>query len=214
MYGISMKHLIPAFLLFALLAPVASAQQRGYPSAPPLKSWRIALQGGVGVLGDDNTRDSHNYFYRAMFGGEVAWTIHKSIVVGVYSDWGDLRSRSDARETNTEFIDAGLLVEFRTPMMKGSLYPFLQFRGGMLSIVPTLLREGVLTEGERAWHLSWSAAAGFEIISWRRVGVRTMIGVTYTSTDRWDLLVQGDDRDGYSFALVGLSYYIGARGRR
>ncbi len=209
-----MKHLLPAIVLFALLAPVASAQQRGYPSAPPLKSWRIAFHGGVGVLGDDNTRGSSNYQYRALFGGEVVWTVHTHIAVGVHADWGDLRSRSDNREVNTEFADAGLLVEFHAPLFKGSLYPFVQLRSGAITILPGVVTDGILAEHERSWHLYWSVVAGFEIISWRRVGIRSVIGVTYSSTDMWDLMVQGSDRDGFSFAQIGLSYYIGARGRR
>jgi hypothetical protein len=48
-------------------------------------------------------------------------------------------------------------------------------------------------------------------MSYRRLGIRAVFGVTYTTTDEWDLLVRGDDNDGYSFATLSMHYYFAPR---
>lgn len=195
-------------LLLLLTFTDGAAQSRRMRYAPLPGSWRFAVEGGVGVLGDDNTKDSRDYHFRPLGGLEIAKLVNQNIIIGVYAGGGSLRSTTLMREANTEFIVAGLLTEFRAQLLQGSLYPLIQLRGGMLTITPELQMNSIQYNVDRLWHLSWSAAAGFEVVSWRTFGVRALFGVAYTSTDRWDLLVRGDDRDGYSFAELGLTWYF------
>jgi hypothetical protein len=209
----SMKHLIVSFhflLLFVCLHE-CDAQSRRLWYAPPQDAWRLAIEGGVGVLGDDNTKSSNDYHFRPVGGVEVAKSVNRNIIIGMYAGGGRLRSTTIHREANTGFFVAGLMTEYRIPLQRGAMYPLIQLRGGALSITPELMNNGILYTGDQQWHLSWSAAIGLEVVSWRRMGVRALFGVSYTSTDRWDLLVQGDDRDGYSFAQLGITWYLSRR---
>ncbi len=206
-----MKHIAAIFLalfLVVLQTQDSRAQSRRMPYAPHPSSWRLGFEGGVGVLGDDNTRDSKDYHFRPMGGLELAKLVNQNIAIGIYATGGNLRSTALQREANTGFIAAGFLTEFRIPMLRGALYPLLQLRGGALAISPELRDDDVIYTNPQRVHLSWSAAAGIEVVSGRMIGVRALFGVAYTSTDRWDLLVQGDDRDGYSFAQVGITWYF------
>jgi hypothetical protein len=209
-----MKHIATLLIVLCLL-PAADgfAQSRSLRYAPPVNSWRIGFEAGVGVLGDDNTRDSKDYHFRPVAGLELAKLVNQNIAIGIYVGGGMLRSTTLQREANTDFLVAGFLTEFRAPLLRGALFPLLQLRGGALAISPELrINEEMFSNPQRV-HLSWSVAAGFEVISRRSFGVRALFGVAYTSTDRWDLLVQGDDRDGYSFAQLGFTWYFGSRRR-
>jgi hypothetical protein len=209
-----MKHIATLLLILCLLPAADSfAQSRSLRYAPPVNSWRIGFEGGVGVLGDDNTRDSKDYHFRPVAGLELAKLVNNNIAIGIYGGGGMLRSTTLRREANTDFLVAGFLTEFRAPLLRGALYPLLQLRGGVLSISPELRIDDVTFSNPQRVHLSWSAAAGFEVVSGRRFGARVLFGVAYSSTDRWDLLVQGDDRDGYSFAQLGVTWYFGSRRR-
>ncbi|MCZ7556209.1 MAG: hypothetical protein M5R41_07400 [Bacteroidia bacterium] len=209
-----MKHIVALLIgLFLFSAAEGFAQSRRLMYAPRDGSWRIGLEGGVGVLGDDNTRDSKDYHFRPLGGVELSKLVNQNIAIGIYGTGGMLRSTTLRREANTDFLAAGFLTEFRAPLLRGALYPLLQIRGGVLSIAPELRMDDVVYSIPQRLHLSWSLAAGFEVVSGRNFGVRALLGVAYTSTDRWDLLVQGDDRDGYSFAQLGVTWYFGSRRR-
>ncbi len=195
-------------LILILLTVHAESQIRGYRNAPRTRSWRIGLEAGVGVIGSDLTRESNNYHFRPLTNLEVAFVPSKNFAAGIFGGGGWLRSSSMGSESNTSFFHAGLFLELRTPMFRGSLFPVLQLRGGVVSMSPEL-RTGLVTMGPGAsTHYSYSGAVGLEVISWRRLGIRALVGVTYTTTDEWDLLVRGNDNDGYSFALLSMHYYI------
>jgi hypothetical protein len=119
-----------------------------------------------------------------------------------------MRSTNDAFESNTNFFEGGLLFEFRAPLLRGSLFPILQLRGGVVSINSTLRDGIILYDPAPGTHIAYGAAAGVEVISWRRLGIRALFGVTYTVTDEWDLIIRGDDNDGYSWAALSLHYYL------
>lgn len=203
--------LVIGLVLFSTTSGLAQSRRPMY--APGEGSWRIGFEGGVGVLGDDNTRDSRDYHFRPLGGVELSKLVNRNIAIGIYGTGGMLRSTTMRREANTDFISAGLLTEFRAPLLRGALYPLLQLRGGVLSITPELRMDDVVYTNPQRLHLLWSLAAGFEVISGRSFGARVLFGVAYTSTDRWDLLVKGDDRDGYSFAQLGVTWYFGSRRR-
>lgn len=211
MYGIFMKPLPLLILLVLLMAPQADAQLRGYPFAPRLYSWRLGLEGGVGVLGGDLTKESQNYHFRPLGNFEFAYVFHRNAAFGAFAGGGVLRSTQDSFESNTGFIHGGLMLELRIPILRGSAFPVFQLRGGVISMRPDL-RDGsrVLDEPASAhWH--YGAAAGMEVISWRNLGIRALFGVTYTSTDKWDLVIRGDDNDGYSWTALSIHYYFQMR---
>jgi len=210
-YAIPMKRIIYLLTALVLIAPESFTQQRGYPYAPRLNSWRLTVEGGIGVLGDDLTKESEHYHFRPIGGVEVGHVVHRNVAVGTYAVFGFLRSSRDFDEVNTSFYGAGLFTELRVPTFYGKMFPLLQLRLGGIAINPELRQSDVIIEEGQSTHLAWSAAAGLEVISNRSFGVRILIGVTYTSTDRWDTIVRGDDRDGYSFAHLGLSWYISRR---
>lgn len=199
-------------LLLVLLSlasvPHVDAQMRGYPYAPRLNSYRIGVGGGVGVLGGDLTKESNDYHYRPVANLEVAHILHRNIVLGFYGGVGDLRSTNADMESNTRFLTGGMLLELRIPLLRGSIFPIMQLRGGGARIEP-VLRSGQMTfEGQASSHATYGVAAGIEAISWHQLGIRMLFGVTYTTADRWDLLVRGDDKDGYSYATLSLHYYF------
>lgn len=207
-----MKRLM-LILLLLLLADTgaAFAQMRGYRYAPPLRSWRIGVEGGVSVLGGDLTRESQDYHFRPNGGVELALVPHRNFAVGVYADGVLLRSTSAERESNTRLFGGGLLLELRAPLLRGSLFPVLQARAGGVLVDPEMRIGAVTYEGETSRHMAYSLAAGFEAISYRRFGIRLLVGVTYTTTDRLDFLLRGDDNDAYSHARLSLHYYITRR---
>lgn len=207
-----MKRLVFFASLFALFLTLhAEAQLRGYPYAPRVRSWRIGIEAGVGVLGSDLTKESKDYHFRPIADLELSYIIHKNFAIGLYGGGGFMRSTADDRESNTRFLSGGAIVELRIPMLRGSVFPIVQLRAGGLIIEPELRIGRDMYESESLRYLSFSGAAGLEILSWRRLGVRALFGVTYTNTDKWDLLVRGDDKDGYSFAALSLLYYITPR---
>lgn len=212
MYGFSMKRLI-LLLLPLLLADAGTllAQMPGYRNAPRVRAWRIGIEGGVNVLGGDLTRESQDYHFRPVGGVELAWVPHRNIAVGVYASAASLRSTDAERESNAMLYGGGLLLELRAPLLRGSLFPVLQARAGGVIIDPELRIGDVTFEGETSQHMAYTLAAGFEAISWRRLGIRLLVGVTYTTTDRLDYLLRGDDNDAYSHATLSLHYYITGR---
>ncbi|MBE0646106.1 MAG: hypothetical protein IH600_18635 [Bacteroidetes bacterium] len=200
-----------ACLLAILLVSPAEAQLRGYPYAPRVRSWRIGLEAGVGVLGSDLTKESRNYHFRPIANLELAFIAHKNFAFGLYGGGGFMRSTADDMESNTRFVGGGVVLELRIPTLRGSVFPIVQLRGGGVIIDPEL-REGRNTfESSSLKYLTFSGAAGVEVVSWGRLGVRALFGVTYTNTDKWDLIVRGDDKDGYSFAVLSMHYYITPR---
>ncbi len=181
---------------------------RGYPYAPRLRTMRLGVAGGVGVLGGDLTKESKHYHFRPIGFAEAAYITHRNIAVGLYGGGGKMRSTQYALESNTDFYEAGLLFELRAPLLRGSLFPILQARGGLLSINSTL-RDGVsLQDPSPGVHFAYGAGVGLEVISWRKLGIRALFGVTYSSTDEWDIIERGSDNDGYSWALLSLHYYF------
>ena len=204
-----MKHLFSlAVLLSLMLTLTAEAQMRGYPFAPRLRTLRLGVSGGVGVLGGDLTKESKHHHFRPIGFGEVAYNAHRNVAVGIYGGGGQMRSTQHSMESNTNFLEAGAFCELRAPLLRGSVFPLIQLRGGLLSINSTL-RDGVLlAKPGPGTHFAYGAGAGVEIISWRQLGIRALFGVTYSSTDEWDLLVRGSDNDGYSWALLSIHYYL------
>jgi len=211
MYGILMKSFALLILLVLLVAPEADAQLRGYPFAPRLYSWRFGVEGGVGVLGSDLTKESQDYHFRPLGNLEFTYVFHRNAAFGAFAGGGLLRSTQASLESNTDFVHGGLLLELRIPTLRGTVFPVFQLRGGVLSMRPDL-REGPVTVGEPASaHWLYAAAAGVETISWRRLGIRLLFGVAYTSTDKWDLIIRGDDNDGYSWTALSMQYYFQMR---
>jgi hypothetical protein len=202
--------LLTALTLF-LFGQQAESQMRGLPYAPRAHSWRIGIEGGVGVLGSDLTKESEDYHFRPVAGVEIAYVLHRNIAIGLYGGGGHLRSTAGDMESNTGFLSGGALIELRLPLLRGSVFPVLQLRGGGLIIDPELRIGAADYDFSSSNHLSFSLAAGIEVVSWRRLGIRALFGVTYTSTDSWDLLVRGEDKDGFSFAILSMHYYIGRR---
>ncbi len=196
------------FLLTTFCAMQAEAQMRGYPYAPRLRSMRVGLEGGVGVLGGDLTKESQNYHFRPIANTEMAYVFHRNAALGLYGGGGVLRSTQDDIESNTDFWQAGILLELRIPTLRGSVFPLFQVRGGGVNIRPDQRIGRAFTENPASWHFSYSGAMGIEIISWRRLGIRALFGVTYTTTDDWDLIHRGADNDGYSWAALSLHYYF------
>ncbi len=200
-----------AALSVMLVGQQAEAQMPGLPYAPRMRSWRIGFEGGVGVLGSDLTKESENYHFRPVAGLELVYILHRNFAIGLCGGGGFMRSTAGDMESNTAYLSGGALIELRIPLLRGSVFPVLQLRGGGVIIDPEL-RDGIDEyDFNSSNHLFFSMAAGIEAVSWRRLGIRALFGVTYTSTDSWDLLVRGDDKDGYSFATLSLLYYIGRR---
>ncbi|MFA6233614.1 MAG: hypothetical protein WC824_05410 [Bacteroidota bacterium] len=200
-----------ALLAILFLAPQAEAQLRGLQYAPRVRSWRIGLEAGGGVLGSDLTRNSGNYHFRPIANLELSYILSKNFAMGVYVGGGFMRSTDLDLESNTSFFGTGVLLELRIPMLRGSVFPIFQLRSGAVIISPEL-RDGPDTfDASSTTHLSYTGAAGIEVISWRRLGIRALVGVTYTTTDKWDLILRGDDNDGYSFAMLSMHYYISPR---
>ncbi len=200
-----------ASVLVLLFTIQAEAQMRGYPYAPRVRSIRLGIEAGAGVLGSDLTKESKDYHFRPVSNLELAYVIHRNFAIGLYGGGGYMRSAANGMESNTPFLTGGALLELRIPMLRGSLFPILQLRGGGIVIDPELRVGRELYESEALRYLSFSGAAGFEIISWRQLGVRALFGVTFTNTDKWDLLVRGDDKDGFSFTTLSLQYYFRPR---
>ncbi len=204
-----MKRLIlPLLLLLCLGAVETHAQLRGYPFAPRLRSLRIGAEAGVGVLGSDLTRESQNYHFRPIGNLEIGYVFHRNAAIGAYGGGGVMRSTMDEFESNTDFFQAGLLLELRIPALRGSVFPIFQLRGGAVNIRPDQRVGRVTYEFPASWHAAYGGAAGVEIISWRRLGLRALFGVTYTTTDDWDMITRGDDNDGYSWATLSMQYYF------
>lgn len=204
-----MKRFSLLLVLFSLASAThADAQMRGYPYAPRLHSHRVGVEGGLGVLGGDLTKVSNDYHYRPVANLEVAHMLHRNVVLGFSVGFGDLRSTSADMESNTPFLTAGMLVELRLPLLRGSVFPLMQLRGGGVRIDPALRSGDVTFEGEASNHMAYGLAAGIEAVSWHQLGIRMLFGVTYTTADRWDLIVRGDDNDGYSYAMLSLHYYF------
>ncbi|MFZ1730300.1 MAG: hypothetical protein WBQ23_14430 [Bacteroidota bacterium] len=206
-----MKRFMFIALLFIILAPQVDAQMRGLPYTPRVRSWRLGLAAGMGVLGGDLTRESQNYHFRPIANLEVAYLLHKNFAVGGYLGGGYLRSTELDMESNTSFINAGILLEFRIPILRGSVSPIFQLRSGPVSISPELRTGPVTVEASSSINYSYDLAAGIEVMSYNRLGIRVLVGVTYTTTDEWDLLVRGNDNDGYSFSMLSMHYYINPR---
>ncbi|MBN1447857.1 MAG: hypothetical protein JXA28_07985 [Bacteroidetes bacterium] len=206
-----MKRSLFLFLLMSFVSLQGQAQMRGYPFAPRVHSWRIGLEAGVGVLGSDLTKESHDYHFRPMANLEIAYVFHRNAAIGAFGGAGMMRSTQDAFESNTDFIQGGLLLELRIPLLRGTTFPILQLRGGAFSMRPDLRIGRNLYEFTPSTHLFYGGAAGVEVISWRRLGIRALFGVTYTSTDKWDMVIRGDDRDGYSWMMLSLHYYFQIR---
>ena len=211
MYGIFMKPLALLILLLPLVAPQADAQLRGYPFAPRLYSSRFGLEAGVGVLGSDLTKESQNYHFRPLGHLEFAYVFHRNAAFGVFAGGGLLRSTLNSFESNADFVHGGLLLELRIPILRGSAFPVFQLRGGVLSMRPELREGSVTSDAPASAHWHYTAAAGVEVISWRTLGIRALFGITYTSTDKWDLIVRGDDNDGYSWTALSMQYYFRMR---
>ena len=206
-----MKRILPVLLLLVVFAAETDAQLRGYPFAPRLRSVRFGLEGGVGVLGGDLTKESENYHFRPVGNAEFGYVLHRNALIGAYAGGGVLRSTMDEFESNTEFLQGGILLELRIPAMRGSVFPIFQLRGGAVNIRPEQRIGPDLFEQEPTWHFAYAAAVGVEIVSWRRFGVRALFGVTYTTSDDWDLITRGNDNDGYSWAALSLHYYTAFR---
>jgi hypothetical protein len=171
----------------------------------------MGLAAGVGVLGSDLTKESQNYHFRPIGHLEVAYILSRNFALGGYAGGGFMRSTYLDMESNTSFLSAGVLLELRIPMWRGSVFPIFQLRSGPVSISPEL-RDGPDTfNASPSIGLSYTGAAGIEVMSYRRLGIRAVFGVTYTTTDEWDLLVRGDDNDGYSFATLSMHYYFAPR---
>ncbi|MDT8323111.1 MAG: hypothetical protein RRA94_03285 [Bacteroidota bacterium] len=204
-----MKRLILPLLLMLLLSSAdLHAQLRGYPFAPRLNSLRIGLEGGVGVLGGDLTRESQNYHFRPIGNLEFGYVFHRLAALGAYGGGGVLRSTMEEYESNTDFYQAGMLLELRIPALRGSVFPIFQLRGGAVNIRPDQRIGRETYEFPASWHFAYSGAAGVEVISWRRLGLRALFGVTYTTTDDWDMITRGEDNDGYSWATLSMQYYF------
>lgn len=207
-----MKRLLPLLLAFILAGPsVLFAQMPGYRNAPRVPAWRVGIAGGVNVLGGDLTRESQNYHFRPVGGIEFARVLHRNIAVGVYADAALLRSTDTDAESNAALYGGGILIELRAPLLRGSLFPVMQARAGGIVVAPELRLGDTSFDGETSKHMAYTLAAGFEAVSWRQLGIRLLLGVTYTTTDRLDLLLRGDDNDAYSHARLSLHYYIPAR---
>jgi hypothetical protein len=209
MYGNFMKRIPMYLLLFSVLLSLqAEAQIRGFPFAPRVGSLRLGMEGGVGVLGSDLTHESQNYHFRPIANTEIAYVFHKNFAVGLYGGGGFLRSTYDEFESNTDFWNAGLLLEFRVPALRGSVFPIVQLRGGGIQIRPEQRIGRESYEFPASWNYSYGGAVGVEVVSWHRLGIRALFGVTYTSTDEWDMITRGNDNDGYSWAALSLHYYF------
>ena len=212
MYGFFMKRLLLALVLLpCFFAGTAMAQIPGYRYAPRVPSWRIGLEGGVSVLGGDLTSESQHYHFRPVGGVELAWVLHRNFAIGLYGGGGTLRSTATDTESNAVFYDGGVLFELRLPTFRGSLFPLLQARAGGIVVEPELRMGDEAFDASSSKHMAYTLAAGLEAISWRQLGMRVLVGVTYTTTDRLDLLLRGDDNDAYSFAVLSLHYYIHGR---
>lgn len=207
-----MKRIFVIFLICSCVLTIdAAAQMPGLRNAPRVGSWRIGLEGGVGVLGGDLTKESQDYHFRPLANVELAFVLHRNIVLGLYGGGGVLRSTAGNMESNAAFLGGGLLIELRAPLFRGSLFPLVQLRGGGILITPELRVDDGSYELDQIRHMTYGVAAGFEAISWRRLGIRVLVGVTYTTTDNLDYLVRGDDNDAYSYAMLSMHYYFGGR---
>ena len=214
MYGFSMKHILALLvLILCVLAADAAGQMRGLRNAPRERSWRIGIEGGIATLGGDLTRVTGDHFPTPYGNIELAHMLHRNVVVGLYGGGGRLRSRGENQESDAVFLGGGILLELRLALARGSVFPLLQLRGGGLLLSPEIRANTRTVTYEQIRHMSYGIAVGVEAVSWRRIGVRLMAGVTYTTTDRLDAIVRGDDNDGFSFGTVSLLYYFGG-GRR
>jgi hypothetical protein len=105
-----------------------------------------------------------------------------------------------------------MLVELRIPATAGKHFSHHAAAGGGATdhraCAAQRTNDLLIGPGEHAMHLAYGLAAGIEAISWHQLGIRMLFGVTYTTADRWDLLVRGDDNDGYSYATLSLHYYF------
>ncbi|MCB2206625.1 hypothetical protein KQI65_17930 [bacterium] len=204
-----MKRCFLLVLLCSSLCMVqAQAQLRGYPFAPRLHSMRLGLEAGLGVLGGDLTKESQNYHFRPIGNVEFSYILHRNAAVGLYAGGGVLRSTLDEYESNTDFLNAGVLLELRIPALRGSVFPIFQVRGGAVNIYPEQRIAREMFSLPSSWQFAYSGALGVEIISWRRLGVRALFGVTYTTSDDWDMITRGADNDGFSWALLSMHYYF------
>lgn len=214
MYGFSMKRILAlSFLILCVLVPDAAGQMRGLRNAPRERSWRIGIEGGIVTLGGDLTRSTGDHFPMPYGNLEVAHSLHRNVVLGLYGGGGRLHSAEAGLESDAVFLGGGLIIELRLPLAQGSVYPLLQLRGGGLLLSPEIRAGSQTVTQEQIRHMSYGIAAGIEAVSWRQIGIRLLAGVTYTSTDNLDAIVRGDDNDGFSFGTVSLLYYFGG-GRR
>jgi hypothetical protein len=193
-------------LLFT--AGAAHAQQPGAPNAPRTGSPRFTIEGGMVTLGDDLTRESGTHQFKPFGGLEAGVVVSRHLALAAYGQAGEVASSSGDQRSAADFILYGGVLEFRFPTARGSVIPLLRAKAGGASFT------SILHTGDRSSStgtvacFTYGAEAGLEIVPHRTFGVRLILGVMFTTSDDWDVIVRGNDNDGLSYAALGLSWYI------
>ncbi len=204
----SITTLLLGILLLAASAATSTAQMAGHPHAPAKKMFRLTAEGGAILLGGDLTRESGNYSPKGFGGVELSYTVTGNLAIGLYGQIGSLASSSGEKRVETDFTWGGGLIEFRVPVRKGTLFPFLQLKVATASFKPTFTNGDNTEHGARTRSMVYGVGAGIETIFKRTLGVRFTLGVVYSNSDNWDMLNTGSDFDGMSYASLAVSYYL------
>ena len=207
-------HIIRTTIVFSVLLCAAAglprhadAQHRG-GNRPLSDMVRIAVDAGAVGFGSDYTKTGEHYRYR-MFGQlDVHYLLNQAFALGVFAQVGSMAAQYQETEASNTFFGTGIAAELRWPVARGTAAPYLAFRLGGIFFKPRTSTDSYETIGEPKSALMFGGGIGFEYVIQRQVGIRLEFGSQLTSSDELDNLVSGPQNDGFSYAFLGVSYYL------
>ncbi|MBI5648024.1 MAG: hypothetical protein HY962_13925 [Ignavibacteriae bacterium] len=201
-------------LLMLLVQAPAPAQRGKFGNAPQAKSVRLGSNVGFTLLGDDLTKSSDNYRVGVMGTLDFLYLFHPQFGAGLFAGLGTMSSSFGGQTASTFYGWYGTQFEGRFIWSRGAIVPFVFLRLGGLTHKPQFVTNGNTVEGETETIFTYGGGVGMEILMYRGrkpLYLRLTYGSNLTSSDELDNIVSGDQRDGFSYLTVGVSYYFGRR---